>query len=73
MTAGVARGTTRFGDGAVLRAQGAGDLLLAFDDLVDGRSERMDGLRALCAAAWAGEGVTAESARTAARRLDDTR
>jgi hypothetical protein len=33
----------------------------------------MDGLRALCAAAWAGGGVTAESARAAAQRLDAKR
>src|SRR5579872_5414677 len=37
---------------------------------LDGGGERMDGLRALCAAAWAGDGVTAESARAAAQRLD---
>jgi hypothetical protein len=36
-----------------------------------GDGERIDGLRASCAAAWAGDGVTAESARSAARRLDD--
>jgi len=35
-----------------------------------GDGERIDGLRASCAAAWAGEGVTAESARSAALRLD---
>jgi glycerol-1-phosphatase len=35
--------------------------------------ERIDGLRALCAAAWAGDGVTAESARAAVKRLDDAR
>jgi glycerol 3-phosphatase-2 len=40
---------------------------------LDGRGERMDGLRALCAAAWAGDGVTAESARAAAQRLDAKR
>jgi glycerol-1-phosphatase len=33
--------------------------------------DRIDGLRALCAAAWAAEGVSAESARAAARRLDN--
>jgi glycerol-1-phosphatase len=36
-----------------------------------GSGDRVDGLRALCAAAWSGDGVTAESARAAARRLDD--
>jgi glycerol 3-phosphatase-2 len=40
---------------------------------LDGGGERIDGLRALCAAAWAGDGVTAESARTAAQHLDDPR
>ena len=40
---------------------------------LDGSGERIDGLRALCAAAWAGEGVTAESARAAAQRLDAKR
>jgi glycerol-1-phosphatase len=44
-----------------------------------GGGERIDGLRALCAAAWAsdasdaGHGVTAEAARAAAERLDQTR
>ena len=49
-----------------------------------GGGERIDGLRALCAAAWAdhdltprsagtGDGVTAESARAAIKRLDDSR
>ena len=43
-----------------------------------GGGERIDGLRALCAAAWAGDagdtsgGVSTESARAAARRLGDT-
>ena len=43
-----------------------------------GGGERLDGLRALCAAAWAGDagdasvGVSTESARAAARRLGDT-
>jgi glycerol 3-phosphatase-2 len=36
-----------------------------------GSGDRVDGLRALCAAAWSGDGVPAESARAAARRLDD--
>ena len=36
-----------------------------------GGGERVDGLRACCAAAWAGDGVTAESARAAAGRLAD--
>ena len=35
--------------------------------------EEADGLRALCAAAWAGDGVTAESAHAAAQRLDAKR
>jgi HAD superfamily hydrolase (TIGR01450 family) len=35
-----------------------------------GDGERIDGLRALCAAAWATDGVTAESARPAIQRLD---
>jgi HAD superfamily hydrolase (TIGR01450 family) len=35
-----------------------------------GDGERIDGLRALCAAAWATSGVTAESARPAIQRLD---
>ena len=35
-----------------------------------GVGERIDGLRASCAAAWAGDGVTVESARSAARRLN---
>ncbi|MDQ2811380.1 MAG: HAD-IIA family hydrolase [Actinomycetota bacterium] len=35
-----------------------------------GDGERIDGLRALCAAAWAADGVTAESARSAIQRLD---
>jgi glycerol 3-phosphatase-2 len=44
---------------------------------LDGHGDRIDGLRALCAAAWASNGesagVSAESARAAARRLDGTR
>jgi glycerol-1-phosphatase len=36
-----------------------------------GGGDRIDGLRALCAAAWAAGGITAESARSAARRLYD--
>jgi HAD superfamily hydrolase (TIGR01450 family) len=35
-----------------------------------GDGERIDGLRALCAAAWATEGVNAESVRPAIERLD---
>jgi len=35
-----------------------------------GGGDRIDGLRASCAAAWAGGGVSPESARTAAQRLD---
>jgi HAD superfamily hydrolase (TIGR01450 family) len=38
-----------------------------------GDGERMDGLRAACAAAWAAHGVSAESARSAAERLADAR
>jgi glycerol-1-phosphatase len=37
-----------------------------------GGGARIDGLRALCAAAWTGDEVTAESARAAAQRLDAT-
>jgi glycerol-1-phosphatase len=36
-----------------------------------GAGDRTDGLRALCAAAWAADGVSAESARSAAQRLDN--
>jgi HAD superfamily hydrolase (TIGR01450 family) len=39
---------------------------------LSGGGERIDGLRALCAAAWATEGVTAESARSAVQRLEGT-
>ena len=35
--------------------------------------DRIDGLRASCAAAWAGDGVSPESARSAAQRLDGAR
>jgi glycerol-1-phosphatase len=38
-----------------------------------GGGEHMDGLRAACAAAWAGHGVSGESARSAAERLADAR
>jgi glycerol 3-phosphatase-2 len=38
-----------------------------------GGGERMDGLRATCAAAWAGRGVSAESARSTAERLTGAR
>jgi len=38
-----------------------------------GGGARIDGLRALCAAAWTGDDVTAESARAAAQRLDAAR
>ena len=38
-----------------------------------GAGERIDGLRALCAAAWAAGGVTADTARSAAQRLDGAR
>jgi glycerol 3-phosphatase-2 len=37
---------------------------------LSGDGERIDGLRALCAAAWATEGVTAESARSAIQHLE---
>jgi len=37
---------------------------------LSGDGERIDGLRALCAAAWATEGVSAESARSATQRLE---
>jgi HAD superfamily hydrolase (TIGR01450 family) len=37
---------------------------------LDGDGERIDGLRALCAAAWATDGVTMESARPAIQRLE---
>jgi glycerol 3-phosphatase-2 len=40
---------------------------------LDGGGQRIDGLRALCAAAWDGEAPTAQSARVAAKRLDDAR
>ena len=39
---------------------------------LSGNGERIDGLRALCGAAWATEGVTAESARSAIQRLEGT-
>jgi hypothetical protein len=39
---------------------------------LSGDGERIDGLRALCAAAWATEGVTAESARSAIQHLEGT-
>ena len=35
--------------------------------------DRIDGLRASCAAAWAGDGVSPEAARAAAQRLDGAR
>jgi glycerol-1-phosphatase len=38
-----------------------------------GGGKRIDGLRALCAAAWGSDGVTAESARAAVQRLDGAR
>jgi glycerol-1-phosphatase len=38
---------------------------------LDGAGTRIDGLRALCAAAWSGDGVTADSARSAVQRLQD--
>jgi glycerol 3-phosphatase-2 len=39
---------------------------------LDGSGKRIDGLRALCAAAWAADGVTKESARPAIQRLEGT-
>jgi glycerol 3-phosphatase-2 len=39
---------------------------------LDGDGERIDGLRALCAAAWSADGVTMESARPAIQRLEST-
>jgi hypothetical protein len=39
---------------------------------LSGDGERIDGLRALCAAAWATEGVSAESARSAIQHLEGT-
>jgi hypothetical protein len=39
---------------------------------LSGDGERIDGLRALCAAAWTTEGVTAASARSAIQRLEGT-
>jgi glycerol-1-phosphatase len=39
---------------------------------LDGAGQRIDGLRALCAAAWSGDGITAESARPAVERLEDS-
>jgi glycerol 3-phosphatase-2 len=39
---------------------------------LSGDGERIDGLRALCAAAWATEGVTPESARSVTQRLEGT-
>jgi len=38
-----------------------------------GGGDHVDGLRASCAAAWAGDGVSPESARSAAQRLDGAR
>jgi len=38
-----------------------------------GGGDRIDGLRASCAAAWAGDGVSPEWARSAAQRLDGAR
>jgi glycerol 3-phosphatase-2 len=39
---------------------------------LSGDGERIDGLRALCAAAWTTEGVTAASARSAIQRIEGT-
>jgi glycerol-1-phosphatase len=38
-----------------------------------GGGDRIDGLRVSCAVAWAGDGVSPESARSAAQRLDGAR
>jgi glycerol-1-phosphatase len=38
-----------------------------------GGGDRIDGLRASCAAAWAGDGATVESARSVAQRLNHAR
>jgi glycerol 3-phosphatase-2 len=40
---------------------------------LDGNGERIDGLRALCAAAWTAQGVTPDSVRPAIERLDRAR
>ena len=37
---------------------------------LDGKGTRIDGLRALCAAAWSADGVTRDSARSAIERLE---
>ena len=37
---------------------------------LDGKGTRIDGLRALCAAAWSADGVTRDSARSAIARLE---
>ena len=37
---------------------------------LDGEGKRIDGLRALCAAAWSADGVTRDSARSAIARLE---
>jgi glycerol-1-phosphatase len=37
---------------------------------LDGEGKRIDGLRALCAAAWSADGVTRDSARAAIERLE---
>jgi len=59
-----ADGTLRCGGWTVRRTRDQLEL--------SGDGERIDGLRALCAAAWATEGVTAESARSATQRLEGT-
>jgi glycerol-1-phosphatase len=61
---GVARGDGAFGCGGWTARVNGGQLELA------GGGERIDGLRALCAAAWATDGVTLESARSAIQRLE---
>jgi HAD superfamily hydrolase (TIGR01450 family) len=37
---------------------------------LDGQGERIDGLRALCAAAWAGDAISEDAARAAVERLE---
>jgi glycerol 3-phosphatase-2 len=63
---GVKRGDGTFSCGGWTVRRNGDELELSGD------GERIDGLRALCAAAWATEGVTAESARSATQRLKGT-
>jgi HAD superfamily hydrolase (TIGR01450 family) len=64
---GITREHGRFGCGG-WTASLEGDRLA-----LTGGGTRIDGLRALCAAAWAGEHVTEEAARPALERLDGSR